>query len=156
MLCKVVPHWLGLFLSLQMESMAQTLYIMYFVSITTLLFGSLGLFGAIKGKQWALIMVGKPAAPIASVRVNGQQSDSCCPHTGVCVSSSLQLEWSSSASSWPHVRYQRWFFDHRYYKAYYKVFDITMKSKTSFTMGAIKAGRIAVSLLVLSHRWWRA
>lgn len=34
-----------------------------------------------------------------------------------CVSSSLQLEWSSSASSWPHARYQRWFFDHRYYKA---------------------------------------
>ncbi|XP_075886002.1 tetraspanin-8-like isoform X1 [Nelusetta ayraudi] len=40
----------------EMESMARTLHIMYFVSITTLLFGILGLFGAIKGKQWALIM----------------------------------------------------------------------------------------------------
>lgn len=45
--------------SSQMESMAQTLYILYFVSITTLLFAILGLYGAIKGKQWALIMVGE-------------------------------------------------------------------------------------------------
>lgn len=65
-----------------MESMAQTLYIMYFVSITTLLFGSLGLFGAIKGKQWPLIMVGKPAA---TTRVNPQQSDPYCVHVLLCL-----------------------------------------------------------------------
>lgn len=72
-------------LSLQMESMAQTLYIMYFVSITTLLFGSLGLFGAIKGKQWALIMVCKPAPVASTTRVNPPQSDPPCPHTCPCL-----------------------------------------------------------------------
>lgn len=57
----------SLLLSLQMESMARTLHIMYFVSITTLLFGILGLFGAIKGKQWALIMVGTPVTVVSSL-----------------------------------------------------------------------------------------
>lgn len=105
---KKVLHWLPPLLSLQMESVAQTLYIMYFVSITTLLFGSLGLFGAIKGKQWPLIMVGKPA-----VLTVFQTTWPFCPDTRSCVGSSLQLEWSSSASSWRHVRYQRWFFVRR-------------------------------------------
>lgn len=71
MLCKKVLFWPGSFLlSLQMESMARTLHIMYFVSITTLLFGILGLFGAIKGKQWALIMVGTPVPVVSTTRVN--------------------------------------------------------------------------------------
>lgn len=42
-----------------MENMARTFYILYFISFTTLLFGGLGLFGAFKGQQWALIMVGR-------------------------------------------------------------------------------------------------
>lgn len=107
----------SLSLSLQMESMARTLHIMYFVSITTLLFGILGLFGAIKGKQWALIMVGKPVPVVSTTRVNPQQSDTSCPHTCFCVCCSPQLEWSSSASSWLRVRYRRWFSGHRYNKA---------------------------------------
>lgn len=87
MLCKKVLFWPGFFLlSLQMESMARTLHIMYFVSITTLLFGILGLFGAIKGKQWALIMVGTPVPVVSTTRVNPQQPDPSCPHIRASVS----------------------------------------------------------------------
>lgn len=63
-----------------MENMARTFYILYFISFTTLLFGGLGLFGAFKGQQWALIMVGRrgpedPADHKVPVLTPPQRSD---------------------------------------------------------------------------------
>lgn len=48
-----------LLFSLQVDNVLPGIRAMYIFSIGTLLFASIGLYGACKEKKWALIMVGK-------------------------------------------------------------------------------------------------
>lgn len=138
--------WFSLF-SLQIENMVKTLYVLYFISIITLLLNILGLYGAIKEKQWVLILVGKGKSVvllIVAIPVKSETFSRIWLLMPTCVCLSLQLEWSLSVCSWLLLKFQHWLFDHRYYKKDFKTscfisifWDISFWHTTNFHINGV-------------------